>query len=292
MKGDGAVCSIVRVFDRRLFAAVLVLCAVAIGFGYGGTADASGRVEQMLTPWDGFSSQAGQAAGVVTNPAALMDLDEYAVRVETARPLSDSQPDGMVYVYHEPDTGLGAGQLGYVALTDGADKIARFVYSGAKPAGRTAAVGFGLTHTQLNGGSSGDGLATWGLDVGFRGVLFERLAVGAVVRNAFLYGDEEVSMEMPPLLAAGASLDLGPVTLSGDYLLRGREAPFTEGYAYGIDVRLGRVLARYGERHFPEGLSRYTYYGLGYGFDMGRIDVTVGEREGGQTLVLGVSLFF
>src|SRR5690625_338445 len=61
---------------------------------------------------------------------------------------------------------------------------------------------------------------------------------------------------VPPRFALGApggAVDIGPVTVAADLLVEGREAPFAQGYAYGFEARLSRILFRYGERHFPEG---------------------------------------
>lgn len=273
-----------------LFLFVVVVASLAL-FAYGPAVSATASVEQRLTPWEGFSSFTGRASGLATNPAALMDLDENALRLQTVRPLASSQPDGMVYTYLEPDMGLGAGQLGYMQMSEGNDRLSRFVYSGAKRAGASAAVGLSVTYTQLRSGPApADALSTWGLDVGFRSVLFNRLALGAVVQNAYLLGDESGADAMPPQLAAGLALDLGAIVVAGDYLLRGRAAPFTEGYKYGVEGRFGRLLARYGQRSVPE--DNFTYSGLGYRFDRGHIDVTVGERETGRSLSLGLSLYF
>lgn len=300
MKGGGTVGKrmkgILSVVLTGALAVAFVLAPAGLGGGTGGpgagVVRAHGVAEQMLTPWDGFSAVAGNGDTVVINPATLADTKEHELRIEAARPLEGSEPDGMLYVYHEPDDGLGAGQLGYVTLTEGPTKVNRFVYSGSRDMGSAASVGFGLTHTRQDGQTASDSFATWGLDVGFRGVLFERLSVGAVVRNALLVGDDAARDELPPSLAAGIAFDVGPVTFAGDWLLQGREAPFIQGYAFGLEALLSRILLRYGERHFPDLASRYTYYGLGYRFDSGRVDVTMGERSGNRLLTLGLSLYF
>lgn len=270
----------------------VMLAAGLLGPAGGTTVGAHGITEQTMAFWDGRGSTVGEASGVVSNPAALMGLRGGAVRMQAAQVLDRPQPDGYAVIYREPDGGWGAGQLAYAVVADEDDRVTQFVYSGAKPAGSAAAVGLGLTHTRRQSADPADSFSAWALDVGFYGALSEQLAVGAVVRNALLYGDAGAREHMPPSLAAGFALDLGPVTLSGDWLLEGREAPFKRGYVYGVEANLGRLLATFSQRTFVEAHMRYLYYGLGYRFDIGRIDLTVGEGPDGRTLVLGVSLFF
>lgn len=295
MKGGSTVAKRMGRPGRQLVVVVLTLCVIVFGSAIGtGTVKA---MEEALVPWHGLSTMMGPMA---TNPALLQALDGITVRVETIRPASTSLPGAMLYMYQEADTGIGAGQLGYVSVKDGSTKLSRLMYSGAKPLGAFGAFGFGVTHTRVQPEVAADGWSTWGLDVGLSGRLFKRVDIGAVVRNALLHGDPPGAEAMPPSLHTGLALDLGPFTVAGDYLLRGREAPFVHGYAYGLEGRLGRLSARFGGRLFPESSFRYTHYGLGYGLDIGRIDVSVGEFAQGspggdttqQTLVFGVSLHF
>lgn len=273
------------------FVAMAVLIPFAL-FGPGaGRAGAQAPVEDMFIPWDGFSAYAASGAAIVVNPAALVEVREHDVRVEAWRPEEASNVDAMAYVYHEPDTGLGAGQLGYVTLTEGTGQASRFVYSGAKTLGRTGAAGFAITHTRWEGSAPDEAFSTWGLDVGLRGALSDGVTVGAVLRNAYV-SSKEAEAILPATLAAGFALHAGPMTIAADYVLQGREAPFVHGYAYGVEAHLGPVALRYGERNFSETLLRYVHYGLGYGFRWGRIDLTVGERSAGRLWMFGVSLAF
>lgn len=277
----------------RTVALLIVVAALALAT-YGPAVDAMGPVEQLLAPWQGFSTYVGDASGIVENPASLIALEEYSVRLQTVRPLTAAQPNGMIYAYREPDlAGVGAGQIAYVSMTEDNGFVSQFVYAGAKRAGRASAVGLGLTYTKVRPGpASVDAFTTWGLDFGFHSVLFERFALGAVVQNAYLLGHEAAADIMLPTLATGVALDLGAILLAGDYLLRGREAPFEKGYKYGVEGRLGRLSARFGQRSVPEYEALFTYSGLGYRFDRGSIDLTLGERASGRSLSLGLSLYF
>lgn len=260
-----------------------------------GQAAPPGPVEQLLTPWQGYSSFLHEGSSIVANPAALSELDEFAVGMQTVRPLSDTQPTGMAYSYREPDiAGIGAGQIAYASLTEGDEFVSRFAYSGAKQAGNAASIGLGVTHTKLKTAAfPGEEFTTWGFDFGFHANLFGKwLGLGAVVQNAYLLGDEGAADMLPPTLAAGANIDLGVVRIAGDYLLRGRQAPFIPGYKIGVEGRLGNFSARFGKRSVPADDAHFVYTGIGYRFDRGYIDLLLGERGTGQSLALGVSLYF
>lgn len=275
---------------------VSITIAIALFFAVSASALGSDgkSVEQMLTPWYGFSTLADEGSAIVANPASLIELQEFSVGLQTVRPLDESQPTGWSFAYREPDfAGLGAGQLAYESLSEGVHSASRFVYSGAKRAGDTSAVGLGLTYVQSKTGPGQlDHHATWGLDFGFHSVLFDRLTFGAVVHNAYLLGDETARQMLPPMLATGFAVDLGFFRIAGDYLMRGRKAPFVTGVKYGIEGRLGRFVARIGQRSVRRDGAPFTYGGLGYRFDRGSMDLLLRQRERDRSLSLGLSLYF
>lgn len=275
------------------FVAVVLAAGMVSLAGAALPVQAQSIVEYALSPWDGHGSTAGEGAGPAANPAAHIGLKNPALSVQVMRAAEDKPlPDGIAVVYHEPDDGLGSGQLAFLSLSAADDKVTRFVYSGAKPLGSAAAFGFGITHTRRESGTPGDSFGAWGLDVGFLGSLSDQLTVGATVRNGLLYGDPKAKEQMPPNLAAGFALQMGPVTLFGDWLFEGAAAPFKQGYAYGVETNLGRLLLRFGERNFPDAMAKYVSYGLGYRLNFGRVDLALNDGPDGRLLVLGVSFQF
>lgn len=275
---------------RVVSVTVIVVLASIVGFGGGTTMVRAGELAALTSgTWDGTGRAAvGESTGLAANPAALIELQTHSLGVAMVQ--SVDQVGGFVIVYDEPDGGLGAGQIGYGKMHDDDREAARFAYSAAKPVGHSMTVGFGITHTKLE--APGEDFSAWGLDVGLFSRLSDGFRMGASVQNALLLGDAKAKHSLPPLLTAGAALDLGPVTVWGDWLVQGREAPFAQGHAYGLEARFGPLHARIGEHRFPDALARYMYYGLGFRFDRGRLDITLREGPNGPWWALGFALFF
>lgn len=273
--------------------AVALLVGLAISAGAAPLAQAHGIMEYVLSPWDGHGSTVGEGAGPAANPAAHISLENPALSVQVLRPGgAKPMPEGVGVAYHEPDGGLGSGQLAYVSVTFEDEKVTRFVYSGAKPVGAAAAIGLGLTHTRRESGTPGNAFGAWGLDVGVVSLLSDQLTLGATVRNALLHGDVAAKEHLPPSLAAGFALRMGPVSLFGDWLLEGATAPYRQGHAYGVETNLGRLLLRFGQRGFVDTVMKHVYYGLGYKLNSGRIELAMNDGPDGRVLVLGVTFHF
>lgn len=260
---------------------LLVLAGLLLANG--GAAAASGSALDAAALWDGFAASGGEPYGPAVNPAALSWNEQHALRVLYAGSADDWAPGAVSYVYFEPDTGLGAGQLGYVRGDAEAGGVKEYIYSAAWRDG-DASFGFNLRHVTLASASG------WAADLGVRGQWGARFGVGLVVRNAVVAGG--LSRGIAPVeVRTGLSVDLGRGLLfTADYVASDAERWSAE-YRYGLEARLGRLLARIGQR-IDSTSEPLLYFGFGFLMEAFRIDVTFGQRAHERMLSLGLSLYF
>lgn len=250
-------------------------------------------VDTMLTPWEGFTASVGESFGVVGNPASLSWLDKHVLRIQGINPGTNAVPGGQTYTYLEADNGFGAGQLGYAAMEQGGRSARQWVYSGAWRDGDSA-LGVTIKHVSLdNLPHPGTSVSTWAIDLGYRRQWTDRVAVGVVAHDALLFFGT-ISRDLMPLrIAAGLTVDVTEgLVLAADYLTGDLTAPGVSGYRYGLDGRFGRVLARVGQRRFVANDYVYSYFGLGYDWDLVRLDATAGKDKDGSVFSLGMSWYF
>lgn len=283
-----------RAWWRLTVAAVLAMAWLGLtGFVVADdAAEAASPAETMLTPWEGFVAVGGEPYGAAANPATLSWLDSHVVRAQHVSPQTALLPGARAYIYLEPDTGLGAGQLAYLAVDGGDRRVKQYVYSGSWRGGGTA-VGFSVRHVTLeNVTQPHETVTTWAADLGYRGQWAKWLAMGVVARNVLLmFGDVERS-DMPIEIVAGLAFDIGGgLVAAADYIIADLEEPGHAGYRYGLEGRLGRVLARLGQQVDAAG-AVVTYGGLGYVLDSFRLDATVGQGAHGRVLSFGLSMYF
>lgn len=285
-----------RGLPRRKWTVVTVLVlgwAALAGMIATPAAAAVSSMETMLAPWEGFVAVAGEPYGAATNPASLSWLDNHVLRAQHVSPQQAAVlPGARGYVYLEPDTGLGAGQLAYVAAERGDRRVKQYVYSAAWRGGDTA-FGFSIRHVTLeNVLQPNKTVTTWATDLGYRGQWGQGLAVGVVARNVLLMFGDVARNDMPTEFEAGMAFDLGGgLVLAADYIFPQAGDPDTGGYRYGLEGRFGRVLARLGQEANPAGVL-VTYGGLGYMLDAFRLDATVGQGAQGRVISVGLSMYF
>lgn len=305
---------------RSVVAAVLaaLLVHALCGFPAGhGTASAA-SADDILTPWNGFVAVGGEQYGPVANPAGLGWLDGHALQAAHLRPLADGSVDGRAYVYLEPDTGVGAGQLAYLAAKDEERDVREYIYSAAWRGGG-AAIGFNVRHVTLErflavgnspSGSPLPGLplpasastaaaqsgssSTWAMDVGYRGQWARWLGVGVLARNVLVGFGDLPREAMPAEITAGIALEFGRgLVAAADYVVSGWDdaADASASYRYGLEGRIGRLTARIGQRVDAAGAAA-KYAGLGFRLDSFGLNATVGESEDGRVLSIGLSLYY
>lgn len=270
------------------------LLALAVVLGLSGFVLAEGvasaaSLVDMATLWDGFAAAAGEMFGPAINPATLSWNDEYALRVQYASPMSPSAPRSTVYLYVEPDEGLGAGQLGYIAAAAGDGEKREYIYSAAWRDGG-ASYGVSVRHVAQASASSPGKAEGWAVDLGFSSRWTSRLGVGVVVRNLAIMGSAPRSA-MPVEVVAGFAVHLGRGLLFAvDYAARDLEHGSAE-YRFGLEGSLGPVVARIGQRSSPAHQPLF-YVGLGFLLEPVRLDATYGQRADERVLLLGLAFYF
>lgn len=304
---------------------VAVLAAALVGlFGLlaGGQSVVAAAHDVLLM--DGYVAVGGDQYGPAVNPATLSWLEDSSVRVEYARGETDSDSSAFALAYFEPDTGLGAGQLAYVSAEMGGQKTQEYVYS-ASWRGDDNAVGFSVRHVRmtnvptdpatppdpavlptgkvepayttlpmatLEATAAPKTMTTWTADLGYRGQLGRAVGAGVVVRNVLLAFGDVPRAALPLEVIAGLAFDIGSgLVLAADYVVSNASNLSNAGYHIGLDGRFGQLLARLGRWMYAGG-NNLTYVRFGILFGVLRIDASAQHGAGGQTMSLGVSLYF
>lgn len=295
---------------------VAVLTAALVGLMAAGQAvyAASG-----VMPWDGFVAIGGDQYGLAVNPASLSWLEDSAVRVQYARDSKNSDSSALALVYFEPDTGIGAGRLAYVSVDVGGYETKQFIYSGSWSGGDHA-LGFSVRHVRMANvpaapttppvddeftytafpsavtssaaATASDSMNTWTLDLGYRGQLGRSVTAGVVIRNTLLVFGDVPRDVLPVNVVAGLAFDIGSgLVLAADYIVPDATELSNAGYHFGLDGRFGQVLARLGRWVYAGG-QKMTYVGFGFLFGALRLDASAQQGSGGQTMSLGLSVYF
>lgn len=251
------------------------------------------QIDPLWTPWEGFAAVGEEPFGLVSNPASLSRLQKHVLRAQGVSSETGTAPGGQFYVYLEPDEGLGAGQLAYVTMQRGNARANKYVYSGSWR-GSASALGFSVKHLSFgNMAVVGSDVATWSADFGYYGEWTDWFSVGLVAQNAVLFAGELERDDLPPEVAAGMALNFGrSLIVAADYIVTDFDDPAEGAYKYGLEGRLGRVLARVGQKGTTSAADVFRFAGLGYELDTVRLDATVGEDDDGRVYSLGLSLYF
>ena len=244
-------------------------------------AAAMGTSVHLLPPTD-------DGAAVFTNPAGLLSQEQRNLRVDVTSD-DGSGASTRSIVYSEPDMGIGAGALTYLASPD----LSRYMYTVARRLGWAAGIGVNLKYEANSTGS------WWGIDLGYRYALSPAASVGFAVENAVGSQGEgakgAILPRRPPTLRVGASLSNGQsVFIAGEYYDPDLNSTAIDpAYRIVAGVLLGPATVWGGVETSAgfEGLRNL----LGLSLKLDGLRLNLGLRwanEAGQTVTVGLAYHF